>query len=384
MIGAGLLLAAAAALLTHPVAAAPPSEVVVVHLSGSLDSRLADLATTALSTASGDSAAALVVALDSRGGRAADAATIAAGLRSAPLPTVAWIASGAHADGVAAQLLGAVDVVASPALPASAPSAIQAPDLASALAALDGRSVLHGSRTWRLATAGASLRDVGLDGWGSFRQGLAEPDTAFLLLVLAIACLGLFAVHPANLLPLVAGGLAALGAVTGLLDLPAQWMGAAFIGLALLLFAADLAVPSHGVITAGGVALLIAGGAMLVDRTAYAGGVSAWLLGVCGALVVTAYAVLLPRLLAVRRMPVSEPLEELVGRVATVSEPLGPDGVVALGGTFWRARSVEGEVAAGERVIVVEAAGLRLTVASLPPSEAAETERTSQTPQPIA
>lgn len=54
--------------------------------------------------------------------------------------------------------------------------------------------------------------------------------------------------------------------------------------------------------------------------------------------------------------------EALVGREATAVENLNPEGVVKVGGEYWRAESIEGDIKAGETVKIVGLSGLKLLV----------------------
>jgi membrane-bound ClpP family serine protease len=382
--GAGAAFAVAAAVLvtSAPAAAAAPHPVLVVHLQGDIDGRVGDLLSGGVRQAVADGSPAIIVDVDSKGGRSDAIDAVVATMRRAPMPVLAWVGPGEHAQGNATRVLLGADLVIA-ADGGGISGAVAAPSPGAALRLIDGRTVVRDLTLVTLHTAGATTIDLRLDALGSFRQGLADPDAAFLLLILAIACIGLWAVHPVNLLPLLGTLLAGAGAAAGLMDLPVQWFGAGLIAVAVLLFIADLVVTSHGVITAAGVLTLIAGGGMLVDRDAYAGGVSTWLLGACAAIVVGAYAFVLPRLIAARRLPVVEPMEELVGRVGTVTEALRPEGLVRLGGTYWRARSTVPRLKRGDRVRVVEVSGLRLVVTPEAPVAGRRGERTPQTPQPI-
>ncbi len=59
--------------------------------------------------------------------------------------------------------------------------------------------------------------------------------------------------------------------------------------------------------------------------------------------------------------------EWLIGRTAVVVRPLAPEGVVAVHGELWRARSVDGrEVPPGAEIVVAGCTGLRLDVVVVP------------------
>lgn len=54
--------------------------------------------------------------------------------------------------------------------------------------------------------------------------------------------------------------------------------------------------------------------------------------------------------------------EAMVGLEGTVTESLGPDGVVRVAGEYWQATSVDGNILAGEEIEVVASVKLTLTV----------------------
>ncbi len=54
--------------------------------------------------------------------------------------------------------------------------------------------------------------------------------------------------------------------------------------------------------------------------------------------------------------------EGMVGLEAEVIEPLTPVGVIIVGGEYWKAKSVDEDIPAGEEVEILGLAGLTLTV----------------------
>ncbi len=54
--------------------------------------------------------------------------------------------------------------------------------------------------------------------------------------------------------------------------------------------------------------------------------------------------------------------EAMVGLEGTVTESLGPDGIVRVAGEYWQATSVDGNILAGEEIEVVASVKLTLTV----------------------
>jgi membrane-bound serine protease (ClpP class) len=64
---------------------------------------------------------------------------------------------------------------------------------------------------------------------------------------------------------------------------------------------------------------------------------------------------------AIRRRKISG-AEGMVGMVGKVTESLSPSGTVKIKGEYWSARSVKGNIDAGESVEVVDIDGLNLQV----------------------
>jgi membrane protein implicated in regulation of membrane protease activity len=88
-----------------------------------------------------------------------------------------------------------------------------------------------------------------------------------------------------------------------------------------------------------------------------------WVLILIIALVMVAYVFIMHKAVvpALRRKKVTG-IEGMVGMVGRVTEPLVPVGTVKVKDEYWKARSLEGNIAAGEEVEVVGIAGLSLEV----------------------
>jgi membrane protein implicated in regulation of membrane protease activity len=88
-----------------------------------------------------------------------------------------------------------------------------------------------------------------------------------------------------------------------------------------------------------------------------------WVLILIIALVMVAYVFIMHKAVvpALRRKKVTG-IESMVGMVGRVTEPLAPVGTVKVKDEYWKARSLEGNIAAGEEVEVVGIAGLSLEV----------------------
>src|SRR5215213_5908157 len=173
-------------------------------------------------------------------------------------------------------------------------------------------------------------------GFASAIRALANPNVAYLLLVLGFLGLFLELSSPGASIPGAVGVISLILAAIGLSQLPFDWRGALLILIAFLLFFADIFLPSLGLLTLSGLALLVAGSYVLFDEAqgvfvnrALIWAIAAGLVGIF--LVIGGFA-----LTVWRRKPATG-REGLVGVVGTVRKPLNPDGVVFVSGELWQA-----------------------------------------------
>jgi membrane-bound serine protease (ClpP class) len=196
---------------------------------------------------------------------------------------------------------------------------------------------------------------------------LADPNVAYLLLVLGFLGLFLELSTPGASIPGALGVISLILAAVGLSQLPFDWRGALLILVAFSLFFADVFVPSLGLLTLSGLALLVAGSYVLFDEAqgVFVNRALIWAIAVS---LVGIFVVIGGFALSVWRRKPATGREGLVGAVGTVRRPLNPDGVVFVSGELWQATAPGDSDAAAppipERVPVTVTGmdGLRLFV----------------------
>ncbi|RMF81457.1 MAG: nodulation protein NfeD, partial [Nitrospirae bacterium] len=252
-----------------------------------------------------------------------------------------------------------------------------APDLPALLARIDGRKVEAGGHEVVLHTRGAAVVEVATPFRYRFMGWLANPNTAYLLMLVGVYGLIFELANPGAILPGVAGAICLVLAAFSLGMLPFNTAGAALLLLALALFVIDLFVPTHGILTAGGLVAFTIGSIMLFRVPEAMNFGLSWRV-VAPATAATAafflFAVGLG-LKAQRRRPATG-LAGLVGEegvARTNLEPGGAPGKVFVHSELWNATATA-PVAAGERVRVVAVEGFTLHVEPArggpPPGEA--------------
>lgn len=198
---------------------------------------------------------------------------------------------------------------------------------------------------------------------------IMDPNVAFILL--AIGALALYAEfnNPGAVIPGTVGVVFILLAAFALNLLPVRFAAVVLLAGGFVLFALEAKFASHGVLTLGGIALLVIGALLLVDApipemrvkliTALAVSVP---LGI-----ITAF--LMSIAVRARRNKVTTGAQGIVGEVGLTNTALAPGGKVFVHGEIWDAVSSV-NVPAGERVVVRSVDGLTLRVDPVPVEKA--------------
>jgi membrane-bound serine protease (ClpP class) len=191
---------------------------------------------------------------------------------------------------------------------------------------------------------------------------LADPNIGLILLTIGIYGIIFELNNPGAILPGIVGAIALVLGLTSLAILQVNYAGLALIGLAVLLFLADLFIPGHGILSVGGVISFILGAILLTSNQEPYLRLSLEL-AVAIALLSAAFFLFAvgAGLRAQRRRPATG-REALLGAVGEARSELAPQGVVFVQGELWTAESVDGRIPEGARVRVVEVEGLRLKV----------------------
>jgi membrane-bound serine protease (ClpP class) len=191
---------------------------------------------------------------------------------------------------------------------------------------------------------------------------LADPNVAYMLLMLGAAGLFFEISTPGAVLPGVIGGISLLLGLYALQLLPVNYAGLALIVLAIIMFIAEVMVISYGALTIGGILAMILGSLMLFDAPPQLPQVSLWVV-VPSTLLVAGFFVILVRagLKTLTQRPYSG-REGMLHKVGVALAPIDQkQGKVFVAGERWDARSEE-PIAQGTEVEVVQVEGMTLHV----------------------
>jgi membrane-bound serine protease (ClpP class) len=228
---------------------------------------------------------------------------------------------------------------------------------------LDGKIIKRfDGAEWTLALLGKPVVALPMTFRQKFLLTVANPNLAYILLMIGL--LGLFFEfsHPGAILPGVLGGISLLLAVFAFQILPIDYVGLGLVLLAVILFILEVKVQSFGMLAAGGIAAMIIGSLMLIKSPIdelrpslrfilpVAIGVS---------LIVLFLLTLVFRAHARRSF---SGREGMIGELGTARTDLSPSGKVFVHGELWTAEAEE-TVRAGGKVKVIEVLeGLKIKV----------------------
>lgn len=237
------------------------------------------------------------------------------------------------------------------------------PDL---MALLDGYQVTTIDGEVTLDTANALVTPFDPTFIESLLGVLTNPNIVFLLLTVGVQAILIELSSPGGWIAGFIGAVCLALAAYGLGVLPVNWFGLIFLAIAFVLFVLDIKAPTHGALTAAGVASLIMGSLVLFNSPGTPSFLRVSVPLVIGVSLGTAaiFFIILTIALRAQRAPIRMGQESYLGRTGTARSPITPIGTVQLGGELWTSELAEGEdpIPEGAQVEVIEVKGVRVIV----------------------
>lgn len=208
---------------------------------------------------------------------------------------------------------------------------------------LDGRKVKLAKRVITLNTKGAPVKDVPMSPLEKFLHLLANPELAYILLGIATMGIILEFQNPGATLPGIVGAICLIIALYSLSILTINVAGLALILLAFALFIADVLIPGHGALSAGGIVAFLLGSFMLIGNPEKSVGLRvAWPVVVAVTIVLGGFFIFIVSTgIRAQFSRVTTGQEGLIGARGVARSRIDPEGAALVQGEIWRAR-VEG------------------------------------------
>jgi membrane-bound serine protease (ClpP class) len=244
-----------------------------------------------------------------------------------------------------------------------------ATDVKDVIRQLDGISVTLTNGKHTLHTASAQTETVDLTLIEQLLIILTDSNVVFILLSVGVLALQIELSHPGAWVPGFVGVVCLALAIYGFGLLPVNYFGLIFIATAFILFVLDIKAPTHGALTAAGVAAFIVGALVLFNSPGVPQfeRVSVPLVVGVGISIGLLFALILSYALRAQRSPVKTGVQTILGKTGLAKSDIGLGGQVQVGAELWSAVSSEGSgaIGKGDRVEVVGIDGLRLKVRKL-------------------
>lgn len=243
---------------------------------------------------------------------------------------------------------------------------IVAQDMDDLLKQLDGRKIKKNLNTFILNTKNANLVEKPMGFRERLFSTLSNPNIAYILMLIGLAGIYFELSSPGAILPGVIGGIALILAFFAFQTLPVNYAGVGLILLAVIMFIAEIKVPSYGLLTVGGIISMVLGSLLLFRTPELYAQVSYALILPVTLFFATFFAATIYLVVKVQRTSSKLGMEAMNGELAEVYT-WNEDGTgkVFCHGEYWNAHGPS-LLRQGDHVKVVGLSGMVLTVQPLP------------------
>jgi len=237
-----------------------------------------------------------------------------------------------------------------------------AADLPELLKKLDGRKIKMDGRAITLQTRGLMVQTYEPDWRNQLLAVIADPNVAYILMLLGIYGLFFELWNPGFVVPGVIGGICLLLALYAFQVLPISYAGLSLILLGASFMVAEAFVPGFGMLGLGGLVAFVIGSIILFDAEGGGFGVAWPLIATTAAVSAAFFFGVVVLALRARRRAVVSGHEEMIGSHGEALEDFTHGiGRVRVHSEEWQARA-GGPIRRGERVKVTGRDGLVLAV----------------------
>jgi membrane-bound serine protease (ClpP class) len=215
----------------------------------------------------------------------------------------------------------------------------------------------------RLKTLRVPVREIQEGLSTKILKHIADPNIAFILMLIGLAGLYFELSNPGVVLPGVLGAICLLLAFYSFQTLPVNYIGLLLILLSFVFFILEIYITSFGLLTVAGVISLLLGSIMLFPGGGEAGMAIAWKVLIPTLVAVTLFFVGIAYLVARTHLRRSiSGSAGLIGEQGVAHTDITPEGgQVFVHGEYWLATSRE-PIAKGQPVEVEEVFGLKIRV----------------------
>jgi membrane-bound serine protease (ClpP class) len=236
-----------------------------------------------------------------------------------------------------------------------------AADVGELLSQLDGRTVELKNSAIVLETENISVTLIEPDWRTRLLSVIADPNIAYILILIGIYGVIFEFYNPGFLLPGVVGAICLLLAMFALQLLPVNYAGLGLLALGIIFMVSEAFVPSFGALGIGGLVAFLIGSIILIDTEVPGYGVSLPLIFTFAGISAVFFLDVIGMAIKARERPVVSGQEELIDATGTVLQDFTGEGRIQIHGESWLARS-RNPLKRGQAVRVTRIDGLTLYV----------------------
>jgi membrane-bound serine protease (ClpP class) len=234
-------------------------------------------------------------------------------------------------------------------------------DMGDLLRKIDGRKVKTADGLVTIHSANAKIEEIDPSARETFLHVVDNPNIAYILMLLAVWGLILELNNPGSILPGVVGGISLIMALFSFAVLPVNLTGFLLILFAVALFLIDLHVPTHGILTAGGIISFLVG-SLILFQTPETGGISVVLVVTMTIVTTLFFVFALGAGIHAQKNRIVTGSEGLIGQVVAARTDIAPKGRVFAEGSWWNAEIDGAPAKEGEMVRIIGTRKLTLIV----------------------
>ncbi len=235
------------------------------------------------------------------------------------------------------------------------------PDLLTLIEDIDGREVETSLGLRKLNTKEAAINYKKMGVRENVLKALANPNIAYILLMIGLAGLYFELSNPGTIFPGVIGGISLILAFYSMQTLTANYAGVLLILLGVILFIVELKVTSYGLLSIAGIVALTLGSLMLFKSSVPYLQVSLSVIIPTVSLFSLFFIVVFGLVFKAQKRKPDTGNEGLLDMIGEACTGFDEKGKVFVHGEYWNAKS-SAHVRKGEKVSVKKVEGMVLTV----------------------
>lgn len=241
---------------------------------------------------------------------------------------------------------------------------IVAKNMKELLAKIDGREITLSEGSKVLHTKNATVETVKMTWAEKLLNILADPNIAYILMMLGMYGLLFELYSPGAIFPGVTGGISLILAFYSMNTLPVNYAALALIIFAIILYILEIKIISHGLLAIGGTISLLLGSLMLFRNNSpfTVNPLSKTVIFTCVAFTAVFFLFIITMGVKAQRKKAVTGSDALEGAIGFASDSFEKEGMVMMMGELWQAESLSGKIEKGQKVKVTGRKNFKLFV----------------------